>query len=276
MPAERARRLWSLSALAVDPRLELMDDLFTDWMVGIQYYLRRATTTRRPHHLHRCPGSTALTQAQFWPERDFPEVYGDGRAVDSLSVASPTGTPPASSSATGQALHRPGGRPGGVGADQHHTAGELPTESRNSLVPTGIGPGPGGRADLQRDARRRHGRLRERRPTARTRSEPLPRRLCLHECSNLATMEGAKRVGREAANAILNAAASPARKGRDVHVVPSSGSPRPSRPRSPKPHRAGQPKVFDVPAGPTVHEPAQVTVRLLEARGVFSGALSHG
>lgn len=88
MPMERARQLWSPEILALDPSLELMDDLFADWMTGIQYYL--ADTVDITHGHIACLDSpwaiTALTQAQFWEHRDFARDYGDGRAVDCLSV----------------------------------------------------------------------------------------------------------------------------------------------------------------------------------------------
>ena len=88
MPAERARRLWSRSVLGGDPALELMDELFVDWMVGIQYFLRERLEITHGHITFAdSPWAlTALTQAQFWGERDFRRTYGDGRAVDCLSV----------------------------------------------------------------------------------------------------------------------------------------------------------------------------------------------
>jgi uncharacterized protein with NAD-binding domain and iron-sulfur cluster len=88
MPAERARRLWSPAVLRTDPSLELMDELYVDWMNGIQYYLNK------PFHLVRghltfidAPWAlTALTQGQFWEHRDFQKDYGDGGQVDCFSV----------------------------------------------------------------------------------------------------------------------------------------------------------------------------------------------
>ncbi len=88
MPAERARRLWTAPVLRADPALELMNELFVDWMVGIQYYLRERLDITHGHITFTdSPWAlTALTQAQFWGERDFPADYGDGQAVDCLSV----------------------------------------------------------------------------------------------------------------------------------------------------------------------------------------------
>ena len=88
MPVERARKLLSRGVLAIDPELERMRQLKTDWMVGIQYYLRKPIDIVTGHvtFVDAEWALTALTQAQFWAERDFPADYGDGKAVDCLSV----------------------------------------------------------------------------------------------------------------------------------------------------------------------------------------------
>jgi uncharacterized protein with NAD-binding domain and iron-sulfur cluster len=88
MPAERARRLWSAPVLRADPSLEQMDDLFTDWMAGIQFYLRRPAEITHGHitFIDSPWALTALTQGQFWADRDFRKDYGDGSVVDCLSV----------------------------------------------------------------------------------------------------------------------------------------------------------------------------------------------
>ena len=88
MPAERARQHWSREILALDPSLKQMDDLFTDWMAGIQFYLRREVDITHGHiTMIDAPWAlTALTQGQFWADRDFAADYGDGTAVDCLSV----------------------------------------------------------------------------------------------------------------------------------------------------------------------------------------------
>jgi uncharacterized protein with NAD-binding domain and iron-sulfur cluster len=88
MPAERARRLWSREVLALDPRLKLMDELYVDWMNGIQLYLRKPLNIVRGHmtFIDAPWALTALTQGQFWADRKFTRDYGDGRVVDCLSV----------------------------------------------------------------------------------------------------------------------------------------------------------------------------------------------
>uniref|UniRef100_A0AAU2K050 FAD-dependent oxidoreductase n=1 Tax=Streptomyces sp. NBC_00049 TaxID=2903617 RepID=A0AAU2K050_9ACTN len=88
LPVEHARRTWSAALRAADPMLGRCDRLQTDWMTGIQFYL----TERAPlvHGHVNCIDSpwslTAIQQAEHWPSRDFPADYGDGAAVDCLSV----------------------------------------------------------------------------------------------------------------------------------------------------------------------------------------------
>jgi uncharacterized protein with NAD-binding domain and iron-sulfur cluster len=87
MPVERARELLSKEVLALDPSLEGMHELFTDWMNGIQYFLRRPASIGNGHVTFAdAPWAlTALTQQQFWVPK-FTRDYGDGTVVDCLSV----------------------------------------------------------------------------------------------------------------------------------------------------------------------------------------------
>ncbi|WP_351230744.1 FAD-dependent oxidoreductase [Streptomyces sp. NPDC002133] len=88
IPVEHARRTWGAALRAADPQLARCDRLETDWMTGIQFYL----TERAPllHGHLNCIDSpwslTAIQQAGHWPHRDFPQDYGDGAAVDCVSV----------------------------------------------------------------------------------------------------------------------------------------------------------------------------------------------
>ncbi|MFE7773552.1 FAD-dependent oxidoreductase [Streptomyces sp. NPDC057445] len=88
IPVEHARRTWGAALRAADPQLGRCDKLETDWMTGIQFYL----TERAPllHGHLNCIDSpwslTAIQQAEHWPHRDFPQDYGDGVAVDCVSV----------------------------------------------------------------------------------------------------------------------------------------------------------------------------------------------
>ncbi|WP_326688499.1 MULTISPECIES: FAD-dependent oxidoreductase [unclassified Streptomyces] len=88
LPVERARRLWSEELRAADPRLARCDELRTDWMTGIQFYLTERTPILDGHlNCIDSPWSlTGIAQATHWPDRDFPADYGDGVAADCLSV----------------------------------------------------------------------------------------------------------------------------------------------------------------------------------------------
>ena len=88
MPVEHARRTWSAALRAADPQLARCDQLETDWMTGIQFYLTERTPLVHGHlDCIDSPWSlTAIAQAQHWPGRDFPADYGDGTAADCLSV----------------------------------------------------------------------------------------------------------------------------------------------------------------------------------------------
>ena len=88
MPAERFERLLSKPLLKAQPELAGIKKLKEDWMVGIQFFLTERIDIT-PGHVTYVDSKwrlTSLTQAQFWPERDFPAHYGDGKAVDCLSV----------------------------------------------------------------------------------------------------------------------------------------------------------------------------------------------
>ncbi|WKD31619.1 hydroxysqualene dehydroxylase [Streptomyces xanthophaeus] len=88
LPVEHARRTWSAALRAADPMLGRCDKLETDWMTGIQFYLtQRAELVHGHLNCIDSPWSlTAIQQAEHWPSRDFPADYGDGTAVDCLSV----------------------------------------------------------------------------------------------------------------------------------------------------------------------------------------------
>ncbi|MFH9663227.1 FAD-dependent oxidoreductase [Streptomyces sp. NPDC017248] len=88
MPVEHARRTWGAALRAADPQLARCDALQTDWMTGVQFYLRTPTPVVRGHvNCLDSPWSvTGIGQAQFWDVRDFAQDYGDGRAHDCLSV----------------------------------------------------------------------------------------------------------------------------------------------------------------------------------------------
>ncbi|MFJ9576876.1 FAD-dependent oxidoreductase [Streptomyces sp. NPDC101191] len=88
MPVEHARRTWGAALRAADPQLARCDRLETDWMTGIQFYLTEHAPLLAGHaNCIDSPWSlTAIQQARHWPSRDFSADYGDGAAVDCLSV----------------------------------------------------------------------------------------------------------------------------------------------------------------------------------------------
>jgi uncharacterized protein with NAD-binding domain and iron-sulfur cluster len=88
MPVERAVQTLTPEVLALDPGLQGMGALTTDWMVGIQYFLRQPAEITKGHitFLDAPWALTALTQGQFWADRVISRDYGDGDVVDILSV----------------------------------------------------------------------------------------------------------------------------------------------------------------------------------------------
>ncbi|MGW0639542.1 hydroxysqualene dehydroxylase [Nocardia salmonicida] len=87
MPVDRAVDLLDDDIIDADPRLGGLRDLVTDWMVGIQFYLRRTTDIPEGHiaALGSPWALTALRQAPMWVG-DFPATYGDGSVLECLSV----------------------------------------------------------------------------------------------------------------------------------------------------------------------------------------------
>ncbi|GAA4806733.1 FAD-dependent oxidoreductase [Nocardioides caeni] len=88
MPVERVVPTLTSQVLALDPGLAGLTSLQTDWMVGIQYFLREHVDITKGHITFiDSPWSlTALTQGQFWEDRVISRDYGDGEVVDILSV----------------------------------------------------------------------------------------------------------------------------------------------------------------------------------------------
>lgn len=256
MPAERARRLWTDEVLALDPTLRLMDDLFTDWMAGIQFYLRRKVDITRGHiTLIDAPWAlTALTQGQFWAHRHFRKDYGDGRAADSFSVDISNWDAP------GILFGKPAKRCTREEIAQevlaqvrmHHTAGEKLSRGvvHSWFIDPGIQWDPGlGRNHNATPLLVNTVGSWKRRPTARTR---VPNLFLAGDYVktdvDLATMEGANESGRAATNGILDASGSHAERARMYKLY------RPPEFEAIKTadaelYRAGQPNPFDVPVG---------------------------
>ncbi len=198
-------------------RSRRMDDLFTDWMAGIQFYLRRPVDITRGHitFIDAPWALTALNQAQFWADRDFAARLRRrrggrlplrrhlrlGRARGPLRQA-------------GQALHTRRDRPRGDGPDP-----AAPHRRRRSCPTGSCTPGSSTRASRGTRPRGRNTNATpllvntvgswDKRPRARTR---IPNLFLAGDYVrtdiDLATMEGANESGRAAANALLDAAGS--------------------------------------------------------------------
>jgi len=218
MPVERARRLWNRKVLALDPSLEGMNDLFYDWMNGIQFFLKRKVEIVHGHitFIDAPWALTALTQGQFWNRSDFAHDYGDGSAVDCLSIDISNWDAP------GVLYGRPAKNctPDEIAREvwaqikQHHTAGDhLPDDIVHSWFLD-----PGIRWIPSQGRNRNDDPLLvntvgswDKRPQARTK---IPNLFLAGDYVqtdiDLATMEGANESGRAAVNAILEAAGSKA------------------------------------------------------------------
>ncbi|GAB2971086.1 FAD-dependent oxidoreductase [Nocardioides montaniterrae] len=88
MPVERVIPTLTAPVLRLDPHLRSLGALHTDWMVGIQYFLKEKVDIVDGHiSFMDAPWAlTALTQGQFWKSRDIAKDYGDGTVKDILSV----------------------------------------------------------------------------------------------------------------------------------------------------------------------------------------------
>jgi uncharacterized protein with NAD-binding domain and iron-sulfur cluster len=257
MPAERARRLWSRAVLGRDPGLKQMDDLFVDWMNGIQFYLRKPLNVVRGHmtFIDAPWALTALTQGQFWPGRNFARDYGDGTVVDSFSVdVSDWDTP-------GIVYRKPAKR-----CTRPQVAKEVLEQIKAHLNDNG--------SDVLTDDMihswhldpaiawsRRLGRNTndepllvntigtwEKRPTSRTK---IPNLFLAGDYVqtnvDLATMEGANESGRSAANALLEASGSKAKPAAmyKLYVPPEFEA---SKQADAELYRRGQPNALDLPS----------------------------
>ncbi|RJL34579.1 FAD-dependent oxidoreductase [Bailinhaonella thermotolerans] len=86
LPCERAARLMTPAVLEADPALAGIARLRQDWMNGLMFYLREEVPLT-PGHVNFVDSGWAITsisQAQFWA-RDL-RSYGDGAVADCLST----------------------------------------------------------------------------------------------------------------------------------------------------------------------------------------------
>ncbi|WP_246127444.1 hydroxysqualene dehydroxylase [Amycolatopsis rhizosphaerae] len=87
VPVERARQLWSPAILGQAPELAGMNELRTDWMNGVQFPLRETPPIKAGTQLFLdSPWEiTSVLDSTLW-DRDIPAQYGDGAARDILSL----------------------------------------------------------------------------------------------------------------------------------------------------------------------------------------------
>lgn len=220
MPVERVVPTLTRDVLDLDPSLRRMRNLVTDWMVGIQYFLREPVDITHGHisFLDGPWALTALTQGQFWTSRDIAEDYGDGEVKDILSVdisdwfAPGMRTKKTASRCTPrevarEVLHQ---------IRAHHTAGDkLPDGIVHSWF---LDPGVKWHPERGRSTNATPLLINtagswEDRPRARTK---IPNLLMTGDFVqtdiDLASMEGANESARYAANAILDESGSPAER----------------------------------------------------------------
>ena len=86
IPLERMARLLTPDMLTADSHLEGIKKLKTDWMSGLQFYLREPLSLTNGHvnYVNSPFALTSISQAQFW-KRDL-SSYGDGTVKESFST----------------------------------------------------------------------------------------------------------------------------------------------------------------------------------------------
>ena len=221
MPAERIRKLLSPKILRRDPALDGINELHTDWMSGVQFFLRKRIDITPGHvtYVDSQWALTSLTQAQFWAERDFPADYGDGDAVDCLSVdVSDWDTPgPLTGKIAKRCTHPEIKREVWHQITEHlkDTDPEIldPELVHSAFIDPGIQWHSGPRPQLERDAAAcQHRRLLGQAAGGEDQLHNLF--LCgdyVRSDIDLATMEGANETGRAAVAALLEASGSKAK-----------------------------------------------------------------
>lgn len=215
MPVERVRNTLTANVLALDPGLRGLKHLHTDWMVGIQFFLKESVDITHGHitFLDAPWALTALTQGQFWTDRKISRDYGDGKVKDILSVDISNWT--AEGILFGKdAKHctrKQVAEEVLAQIREHHTAGDLlPDDIIHSWF---LDPGVKWHPDKQRNSNATPLLVNtadswRRRPQARTK---IPNLLMsgdfVQTDIDLATMEGANESARYAVNVILEEAA---------------------------------------------------------------------
>ncbi|WP_405135619.1 FAD-dependent oxidoreductase [Nocardia sp. NBC_01388] len=258
LAAEQVVRLWSPEVLALDPDLERISQLFVDWMTGIQFYLRTDNPISAGHigFIESPWRLTGINQAQFWKGRDIARDYGDGQVRDILSVDISDWDAP------GMLYGKPAKQCSPDEIARETWAQIMKTQSGRLLLPDTLHDSdlhswfldPGIHWDPAAGVNSNDDPLLvntagswDNRPTGAT---GIPNLFLagdyLRTNVDLATMEGANEGGRMAANAVLDAAGSPAPRAAlfpHVSIAEFDGARALDRDR----WFAGRPNLFDLP-----------------------------
>jgi uncharacterized protein with NAD-binding domain and iron-sulfur cluster len=260
IPCERMASLLTPAMLAQDPSLEGITKLATDWMSGIQFYLNQPFPVTNGHvnYVNSPFAITSISQSQFWT-RPLTQ-YGDGTVRESFStIISDWITPgiiygkPAKELTPGQIaaeawaqikahLNKPG-RPPVLTDNMLHT-GAL-TRNVSWFLDPAIKQVPGGVINDTPLFIQNPGEWANR-PTSKT---AIPNLFLAGEWVktniNVTTMDGANQGGRQAANALLDAASSNATRAKlwALYVPPEYEL---FRNLDKVRYQAGQPNLFDL------------------------------
>jgi uncharacterized protein with NAD-binding domain and iron-sulfur cluster len=249
-PLERTARLLSADVLAADPRLEGIRRLRNDWMAGLVFYLRRPLPLAHGHvnYVDSPFALTSISQAQFW-RRPLGE-YGDGTVRESLStIVSDWETPgivcgKAARDCTPEEVARDAWAQLKAHLDDQGVL--LRDEDLHSwFLDPAMKPAAGGGLDNDTPLFIQNPGSWDDRPDSRT---AIPNLALAGDWVrtkiNVTTMDGANQGGRQAANAVLEAAGSRAEPAavHGLYVAPEfEGFKRIDRAR----WQAGQPNLFD-------------------------------
>ena len=87
VPVEKIIPMITKPMIEADPQLGLLKNLKTEWMVGLQLFLKKDVKIARAHSAYfDSPWAlTSISQAQFWDKIDLSQ-YGDGRLKGILSI----------------------------------------------------------------------------------------------------------------------------------------------------------------------------------------------
>ncbi|NEA29135.1 hydroxysqualene dehydroxylase [Actinomadura bangladeshensis] len=254
MPVERARKLASPAVLALDPALESLKDLHTEWMNGLQFFLRRTPDGigQEVNFMDSPWQITAVLQSKLWT-KGIAGDYGDGSVLDCLSVdISDWDTP-------GLLYRKPAKQcsPAQVAKEVWAQMKDHLEDTGRSVLPDDLlhswfldpaiswNPSTGRNANDEPLMVNTVGSWKNR-PAPQTK---IPNLFMAGDYVrtgiDLATMEGANESGRAAVNALLDAAGSPATRAKvwPLYQPPELDGLKDLDARR---YRAGQPNLFDV------------------------------